>query len=131
MTAGVCQCGRPRATIVPSYASRLRILFQSGYKPDLGLNFLMLKNAQSAGEAGALRAPVLLGALAILGALPAILAVWFALFAQLDRREAEAIAGAATANVNLARTFSEHILGIATHRDNTASFSNDLLQPAR
>jgi diguanylate cyclase (GGDEF)-like protein/PAS domain S-box-containing protein len=55
---------------------------------------------------------VLIAALALAGALPAILAVWFGLFAQVERRESEAIAAAAAANVNIARSFGEHVLGI-------------------
>jgi diguanylate cyclase (GGDEF)-like protein/PAS domain S-box-containing protein len=39
-------------------------------------------------------------------------AVWFGVFAHIERRESEAIAGAAAANVNIARSFAEHVLGI-------------------
>ncbi|MDB5814239.1 MAG: diguanylate cyclase [Rhodocyclales bacterium] len=66
-------------------------------------------------------ADALIAALALLAALPAIIAVWFALFAHIERRESEAIAAAVTANVNLARTFGEHVLDIVKVLDYQSS----------
>src|SRR3954466_9256244 len=55
---------------------------------------------------------MLVAVLALAGALPAIVAVWFGVFAHIERRESEAIAAAAAADVNIARSFGEHVLGI-------------------
>lgn len=52
------------------------------------------------------------GMLIVLGALIASAAIWLALFKYVEHREADAVAGASAANVNLAIAFGEHALGI-------------------
>jgi PAS domain S-box-containing protein len=60
------------------------------------------------------------GALIVLGALIASAAIWIALFQYIEHQEADAMAGASAANVNLAMAFSEHVLRILKDVDESA-----------
>ena len=70
-----------------------------------------------AGPVPALAHRIPVGASAVAGALLAIAMVWAALFQFMGHQEAEDIAQAAAANVNLTRTFSEHVNRLVTDVD--------------